>query len=140
MGLPESKSPTGQWLNSTCVDVENGDTIASMRTYFTGTICPDCKQIPKRNAFDERWQCACEGKVWPRRVYGKRGTPKEHAELTDAGFHMTPNTLGDAYYVGLHGNIVWLFDDGTWRSDPDAQNESLHEYLKRIQATVATMI
>jgi hypothetical protein len=79
-------------------------------------------------------------KVWPRRVYGKRGTPEEHAELTDAGFHMTTDTLGDTYYVGLHGNIVWLFDDGTWRSHPDAQNESLDEYLKRTQATVATMI
>lgn len=111
-----------------------------MRTYFPGTTCPDCKQKPKRNALDQRWQCACEDKVWPRPAYGQRGTPEEHASLTDAAFQMTTDNLGDTYYVGLHGNTVWLFDDGTWRSHPDAQNESLDDYLKRIKAVVATMV
>lgn len=104
-----------------------------MRTYFAGIICTDCKQVPERNSGDSRWQCACDGKIWPR-VYGQRGTAEEHARLVDTGFLMTTDSLGDTYYIGQHGNIVWLFDDGTWRVHPDSRHESLDEFLERIKA------
>ncbi len=61
-------------------------------------------------------------------------------ELTDAGFQMTTDTLGDTHYVGRIGNIVWRFDEGTWRSNPDVQNESLGEYVDRMKAATAAML
>jgi hypothetical protein len=104
-----------------------------MRTYFSGTVCPKCKETPKRNRFDSRWQCACEGKVWSAPVHGQRGAPEEHGQLTDAGFQMTTDTLGDTYYLGPSGHVVWLFNDGTWRVNPDAQHGTLEEYLERVR-------
>jgi hypothetical protein len=98
-------------------------------------VCLDCKQEPKRNRFDARWQCACEGKVWPP-MRGQRGDVEEHAKLTDAGFQMTSDTIGDSYYVGPHAHIVWLFEDRTWKAYPDSQYDSLDRYLEYIKSSV----
>jgi hypothetical protein len=107
-----------------------------MRAYADSPACPDCRQIPKRYRFDSRWKCGCEGRVWPR-VYGKRGDPEEHDKLTKAHFQMTTDTVGDTYYVGPFSQIVWLYADGTWRSEPDTQYRDLDKYLKYLTASAA---
>jgi len=70
-------------------------------------------------------------------MHGKRGNPDEHAKLTEAGFQMTSDTIGDTYYVGPHNFLVWLFEDGTWRSYPEYPCEgSLDAYLAHIEASL----
>jgi hypothetical protein len=103
-----------------------------MRTYFRGTICPDCRQAPKKNPFELRWECACEGKNWPLDC-GQRGTPEEHSELKNAGFEITSDGA-DVYYVGPLGHIVWLFVDSTWRCAPESQHQSLETYLEYMKS------
>jgi hypothetical protein len=70
-------------------------------------------------------------------MHGQRGNVEEHANLTDAGFHMTSDTIGDTYYVGQLGHIVWLFEDQTWKVEPAVQYDSLDEYLAHVKLLVA---
>jgi len=107
-----------------------------MRVYADKTVCPDCKQTPKRNRFDGRWQCGCEGRLWST-VHGGRGDPEEHTKLTMAHFQITSDTLGDTYYVGPFSHIAWLYEDGTWRSEPDTPHRDLDSYLEYITASAA---
>jgi hypothetical protein len=65
---------------------------------------------------------------------GRRGDTIEHETLIKAGFQMTTDTIGDTYYVGLHRQIVWLFEDGTWRLEPDRQHSTLDEYLEHYRS------
>jgi hypothetical protein len=50
---------------------------------------------------------------------------------------MTSDTIGDTYYVGPHSHIVWLYEDGTWRVEPDSQYESLDSYLEYMKSVAA---
>ena len=123
-------------LGSVLQGVGSHERIASVRPYAQAPVCPDCKQIPRRNRFDERWQCRCNDRVWPSK-HGSRGEPEEHAKLTKAHFQMTTDTLGDTYYVGPLGNTAWLYEDGTWRSDPDTEYHDLDKYLAFITTSAA---
>jgi len=107
-----------------------------MRAYADSPVCPDCGQVPKRYQFDSRWLCGCEGRTWPR-FLGRRGDPEEHAKLTDARFVMRADNLGDVCYVGPSHHIVWLYEDGTWRSEPDTEYRDLDNYLGNITASAA---
>jgi hypothetical protein len=104
-----------------------------MRNYAASPICPDCQQIPKRYQFDSRWLCGCEGRTWPR-LRGTRGDPREHGKLTEANFHMTTDSLGDTQYLGSSGQTVWLYENGTWRSDPDTKYRDFDEYVTAMAA------
>jgi hypothetical protein len=50
---------------------------------------------------------------------------------------MTTDTVGDTYYVGPFSQIVWLYADGKWRSEPDTQYRDLDKYLKYLTASAA---
>jgi hypothetical protein len=65
---------------------------------------------------------------------GVRGKSEEHAKLTEAQFGLLSDTIGDSYYVGPYSRIVWLFDDGTWRSYPDSKHDDLDSYLEELKA------
>jgi len=50
---------------------------------------------------------------------------------------MTTDTIGDTYYVGPLGHLVWLYENGTWRSEPDTEYRVLEEYLEHITESAA---
>jgi hypothetical protein len=106
-----------------------------MRTYVDSPVCPDCKQIPKRYEFDTRWLCGCEGREWPR-IHSMRGTPEEHDKLTKARFIMRSDTFGDVCYcypsTSNPNTTIWLYENGTWRSEPDTVHRDLDSYLQQI--------
>jgi hypothetical protein len=110
--------------------------LAFMRAYADSPVCPDCGQVPKRYQFDSRWLCRCEGRTWPR-IHSKRGNPEEHTKLTTAGFVMRTDTLGDACYSDSSGHVIYLYENDSWRSEPDTEYRDLDGYLERIIASVA---
>src|SRR4051812_2353701 len=106
-----------------------------MRTYAE-LQCPKCGGTPKRT-FEGKLLCDCGGSWVAER--GERGKPEEHAQLINAGFVLTTDTNGDVYYVGPYIRIVWLFADGTWRSEPRSDQGALDEYLKDLRASAAAV-
>lgn len=102
-----------------------------MRTYADSPICPDCGQVPKRYEFDSRWICGCEGRTWSQ-IHSGRGNPEEHANLTKAKFVMRTDNLGDTCYLHPSGRFVYLYENGTWRSDPDTVIRDLDRYLGQV--------
>ena len=75
-------------------------TISMMKhapTSSFGQFVSDCEQIRRGIRFDTRWQCACDGIVWPR-MQGVRGTEAENTALAQAGFWMLTDSLGDIRY------------------------------------------
>ncbi len=107
-----------------------------MRTYADSPVCPDCGQVPKRYQSDERWVCGCEGRTWPR-IHSRRGNPEEHDKLTKARFVMRTDNLGDTCYFHPSGHhTVYLYDNGTWRSEPDTAYRDLDGYLEQVSVAL----
>lgn len=108
-----------------------------MRTYADSPRCPDCGRIPQRNLFDSRWTCGCEGREWPR-LRSVRGCPEEHDKLTKARFVMQTDSLGDTCYCYPSTSnpkiVVWLYENDTWRSEPDTAYPDFDNYLEQLPA------
>jgi hypothetical protein len=107
-----------------------------MRAYADSPVCPDCGQVPKRYQFDTRWVCGCDGRTWPR-IHSGRGNREEHAKLTQARFVMKTDNLGDTWYVDSSGRTVWLYENSTWRSEPDTEYRDFDSYLEYITVSAA---
>jgi hypothetical protein len=69
-------------------------------------------------------------------MLGQRGDAEEHAKLIDAGFQLTTDTLNDVYYFGPYSRIVWLYEDKTWKANPEPEDDDLDKYLERIKSLV----
>ena len=108
-----------------------------MRTYADSPRCPDCGHVPKRYIADSRWVCGCESRTWPQ-IRSRRGDPEEHDKLTKARFVMRTDNLGDTCYShpSLH-HTVWLYENETWRSEPDTEYRDFDAYLDRMIASAA---
>jgi hypothetical protein len=110
-----------------------------MRTYADSPVCPDCGQIPQRYEFDSRWLCKCEGRTWPA-LHSVRGNSEEHNKLTNARFIMRSDSLGDVRYCYPSTSnpkvIIWLYDNNTWRSEPEATDRDLYSYLEQLGVAV----
>ena len=107
-----------------------------MRTYADSPVCPDCGQVPKRYQFDARCLCGCEGRTWPG-IHSVRGDPEEHAKLTKAGFLTRTDSLGDTCYFDAAGHVIYLYEKGTWQSEPDTEHRDLDDYLEQVVRSAA---
>lgn len=80
--------------------------------------------------------CGCEGRTWPR-IRSTRGEPEEHAKLTAAKFVMRTDNQGDTCYFDSSGHTLYLYENGTWRTEPDTEYRDLDDYLERVAASAA---
>jgi hypothetical protein len=96
------------------------------RAHSTNT-CPDCKQQIQRAS-----TCTC-GKNWnPERSV--KGTLEEEQALKQKGFNPAQNSLGDQYYIGPFGQLLYLYGSDEWSGDPASACTSLEDYLAQFQS------
>jgi hypothetical protein len=50
---------------------------------------------------------------------------------------MRTDNLGDTCYFDSSGHVVWLYENGTWRSEPDTEHRDFDGYLEHVTASAA---
>jgi hypothetical protein len=74
--------------------------------------------------------CGCGGKPW-RAQATVEGTPEEAEFLKTNGFQFTEDCLGNKYYMGSFGRLIWLLADGGWSANPrPGKDMSFEKYVK----------
>ena len=98
---------------------------------------PPVGKTPKSNSIGVL-SCACPNKLWER-IAGVEATGDEADMLKSHGFYFARSANGDAYYVGSHDRLVWLYVDGTWTAypRPQAKDGTLEDYLNEIKTLTA---
>lgn len=95
--------------------------------------CPNCHQEPKLDEHG-RYVCDCKGIYWAFKA-GVVGSPDEKELLRKKGWQLVElsqiiKRSLDVYWVGPHGNILLLHDDGTWYCDTAPRRfQKLEDFL-----------
>jgi hypothetical protein len=107
-------------------------TTANMNRTRVANLCPACNEVPQFR--DGTYKCAC-GKSW-QRIPSLRGSEGEEKWLADNCFEFTQDVVGNIYYVGPLGHIIYLYPDGAWDSDKAPPScTSLEEYIALLSAS-----